>query len=682
MGTVKARPIAVLMISQVPKPFLFGQPQLEQIRVCGIAGSVDLHGNDGISRRHLERMIHTLRHRGPDGFGYYQDGPVGLAHARLSIIDLVTGDQPMTNEDRSIWTVFNGEIFNYLELRVELERAGHIFRTHSDTETIVHAYEEYGDNFVERLNGQFAIAIWDARRRRFLLVRDRVGIRPLFIQQDGNRLLFGSEIKSILAVTSQPARISVEGLAQIFTFWGCVGDRTSIHGVRAIPPGHMLVVEAGRQRLSRYWDWSFSTGNDLAAVSFDEAAEELRVLLADAVQLQLRADVPVGAYLSGGLDSSVIVSMIRSHSDVALRTFSVGFDDPEFDERPFQQAMVDHLQTDHTSVQCTSRNIGDIFPRLIRHTESPVLRTAPAPLMILSEHVRQSGFKVVLTGEGADEVFAGYDLFKEAQVRRFWARQPASKWRHRLLTRLYPYLRHSPVGSGAYAQSFFGQGLEQTSNPFYAHLQRWTTTRRLWNFFSGDARADLARSNPEQQLKELLPAEFEEWPGLSKDQYVEAHTLLSGYLLSSQGDRVAMANSIEGRVPFLDHRVIEFASRLPPRYKLRRLQEKAVLRRASRDLLPASVLNRVKQPYRAPDNQSFFVNGKPLDYVESLFSQEYLRDSGYFDVAAARRLFEKCRTGKAIGFADNMAFVGMLSTLLLHENVAKRLASKVEADSI
>jgi asparagine synthase (glutamine-hydrolysing) len=287
--------------------------------------------------------------------------------------------------------------------------------------------------------------------------------------------------------------------------------------------------------------------------------------------------------------------------------------------------------------------------------------------MILSRHVRSSGFKVVLTGEGADEVFAGYDLFKEAQVKRFWARQPKSAWRHRLLSRLYPYLRHSPVGSGAYSQSFFGQGLENTSNPFYAHLQRWTTTRRLWNFFSKDARESLSAISPEKQLESLLPEQFGNWPGLSKDQYVEAQTLLFGYLLCSQGDRVAMANSIEGRVPFLDHRVIEFANKLPPRYKLRGLQEKAILRRSVRDLLPPTILNRVKQPYRAPDNQSFFVDGKPLDYVAAAFAPERLKDSGYFDVASTRRLFEKCRTGRAIGFADNMAFVGILSTLLVDE---------------
>ncbi|MEO8017816.1 MAG: asparagine synthase (glutamine-hydrolyzing) [Pseudomonadota bacterium] len=635
--------------------------------MCGIAGVLAFNNQAAASRAELERMIHTIRHRGPDGFGYLEDGLAGLAHARLSIIDLSTGDQPIANEDRTIWTVFNGEIFNYVELRAELEKCGHSFRTHSDTETIVHAYEQWGDEFVSHLNGQFAIALWDRPRNRLLLIRDRVGIRPLFVQRDGERLLFASEMKAILAVSRQPRRIDAQGLAQTFTFWAPVGERTVMEGIRSVPPGHMLVLERGAEKLVRYWDWTYHPAGELSHASYDEAAEELRALLTDAVRLQLRADVPVGAYLSGGLDSSVIVAMIRAHSGMKLRTFSVGFDDPEFDERPFQQAMVDHVGTEHTSVQCSRADIGALFPKLVTHTETPILRTAPAPLMMLSQHVRSSGFKVVLTGEGADEVFAGYDLFKEGKVRRFWARNPASQWRHKLLTRLYPYLKNSPVSGGAYTQSFFGQGLSDVDNPFYAHAQRFSTTRRLWNFFSPEMRARVGDVDPEKQLAAMLPKDFASWPGLSRDQYVEAQTLLFGYLLCSQGDRVAAANSIEGRVPFLDHRVIEFANRLPPKYKLRGLEEKSILRHAVRDLLPPAVANRVKQPYRAPDSQSFFQDGKPLGFVEAAFDPANLRDTGYFDSGSVRRLYEKCRSGRALGFADNMAFVGILSTLILDE---------------
>lgn len=638
--------------------------------MCGIAGILNSRGTP-VGRGDLERMIRTLRHRGPDGFGFHADAEIGLAHARLAIIDLSTGDQPIANESRDVWTVFNGEIFNYVELRAELTKLGHVFRTKSDTETIVHAYEQYGDSFVEHLNGQFAIALWDAPRRRLLLARDRTGIRPLFVMDDGDRLLFGSEIKALLAVTRRALRLDPRGLAQTFTFWSTVGEQTSFQDVRAIPPGHILTVENGSQKLSRYWDWDFSGHSRDDVIPFEDASRELRRLLADAVRLQLRADVPVGAYLSGGLDSSVLVSLIRQNSSVPLRTFSVAFEDPEFDESAHQLELVRYLGTEHTSVRCKKSDIAASFVRLIEHTETPVLRTAAAPLMMLSDLVRRSGLKVVLTGEGADEVFGGYDLFKEAKIRRFWARQPQSRYRPRLLSRLYPYLKHSPTGSG-YAQSFFAHGLDNVRNPFYGHMQRWATTRRLWTFFSDDMKQSLSNEDPEADFAGRLPMDFGSWEGLSKDQYIEAHTLLSGYLLSSQGDRVAMANSVEGRVPFLDHRIIEFANRLPPTYKLRRLTEKAILRAAVQDLLPPAIVRRTKQPYRAPDSHAFFVDGKPLEVVSALLNETQLKRAGYFNAGAVRRLVEKCRAGRVIGFADNMAFVGVLSTMLVHELFVER----------
>jgi asparagine synthase (glutamine-hydrolysing) len=616
-------------------------------------------------------MIHSLRHRGPDGFGFYQDGPVGLAHARLSIIDLATGDQPIGNEDGSVWTVFNGEIFNYIELREELLAAGHVFRTRSDTETIVHAYEEYGDAFLEKLNGQFALALWDVERQRLLLARDRVGIRPLFYREDAGRLLFASEIKALAAASSRGLTFDPRGLGQVFTFWGPVGAHSVFDGVSCLPPGHMLSFETGGRRLERYWDWSFSTDSQ-ADLSFPAAAEELRALLIDAVRLQLRSDVPVGAYLSGGLDSSGVVSLIRHYTSNPVRTFSVTFEDAEFDESTHQQEMVRYLGTEHTTVRCTRRDIGERFPALIRHTETPILRTAPVPLMMLSGLVRQSGYKVVLTGEGADEVFGGYDIFKEGRIRRFWASQPASTWRPALLARLYPYLRHSPVANKAYASGFFGQGLTDLANPGYAHQSRWATTGRTWNFLAPEVRQALDSTAVLGDLTRTFPEAFKSWRGLERDQYVEAKTLLCGYLLSSQGDRVAMANSIEGRFPFLDHRVIEFAGRLPPRYKLRGLKEKAVLKEALRPLLPAAVVQRVKQPYRAPDAPCFFTEGRPLPYVEELLSPARLHEAGVFAAGPVARLVEKCRSGRAIGFGDNMSLVGIISTMLLHEQLIRQ----------
>jgi asparagine synthase (glutamine-hydrolysing) len=636
--------------------------------VCGIAGfsGADVRPDEAYPL--LQRMIHTLAHRGPDGYGFHADHGIGLAHARLSIIDLSTGDQPIHNPSRTVWTVFNGEIFNYVELRRELEAEGRVFYTQSDTEVIVHLYDRDGDDFVQHLNGQFAIALWDATRRRLVLARDRAGIRPLYLAREAGRLWFASEPKALLAALPQCAVLDPRGLAETLATWSPIEPHTVYRGIESLPPGHLLVREAdGRETLRRWWDWTFPDEADTSPSRFpmdvETATAELRALLIDAVRLQLRADVPVGAYLSGGLDSS------GGFTDTPVRTFSVAFEDGEFDESEHQMAMVRHLGTDHTTLRCTRRDIGEAFPRLIRHTGTPVLRTAPVPLMLLAGSVREHGYKVVLTGEGADEVFGGYDLYKEAKIRRFWARQPDSRLRPRLLERLYGYLPNSPVRNPAFAQSFFGQGMQHLHRPVFAHVPRWTTSQRALGLLSPELRAEIGTFDPLDAFEATLPAEIARWSPLARDQYVEAKSLLSGYLLSSQGDRVAMANSIEGRVPYLDHRVIEFANRLPPSWKIRGMTEKWLLRRALRDLLPDDILQRTKQPYRAPDSASFFFDGEPLDYVADLMSEASLREAGYFDAAAVGRLFDKCRAGRATGFADNQAFVGVLSTMLVHRNL-------------
>ncbi len=635
--------------------------------MCGIAGILNLRDAPAPDRTQLSAMIRALHHRGPDGQGFFLDAHCGLAHARLSIIDLSGGAQPIRNEDGSIQVVFNGEIFNYLELRADLQRQGHHFYTESDTEVIVHLYEQHGLRFVDHLNGQFAIALWDRNHRRLVLARDRVGIRPLLYTRANGRLLFASEAKALFTLPEVPRALNFSALGDVMTYWSTLSPDTIFRGIHSVPPGHILVIEPGREQLERYWDWEFPEEPPRADRPVDSYAEELRELLSDAVRLQLRADVTVGAYLSGGLDSSAISALVHRYNREPLITFSIAFEDPEFDESAFQTQMAAHLGTRHTRELCRKSDIAAVFPRVIRHTETPVLRTAPAPLMMLSGKVREYGIKVVLTGEGADEVFAGYDLFKEAKVRRFWARNPQSKWRPGLLDRLYPYLRHSPAAARAISRRFYGQGLDQTESVTFAHMPRWVTTQRNWQFFSAPVKAELTDPDASSRLLARVPTSVSRYFPLGRDQYVEAHTLLSGYLLASQGDRVAMANSVEGRFPFLDHRVIEFANRLPPALKIRGLTEKFILRRAVRDLLPADVATRTKQPYRAPDSQSFFVDGKAVDYVEDLLGEDRLRRAGYFDPVAVGKLVEKCRTGRALGFSDNMAFVGVLSTMLVDE---------------
>lgn len=620
-------------------------------------------------------MVSALHHRGPDGRGALVDGPIGLGHARLSIIDLEGGAQPMGNEDGRIQVVFNGEIFNYLELRQKLLAQGHVFRTASDTEVLLHLYEQHGDDFVSHLNGQFAIALWDGARQRLVLARDRVGIRPLFHARIGGRLVFASEIKALFALPELPRRLDAAALASTFSYWSVLPPGTVFEGVQSLPPGHRMTVDARSTRIERYWDWPY--GGDAPPRWSDERwADELQALLIDAVRLQLRADVPVGAYLSGGLDSSIITTIVRRHTQTPLRSFSLTFEDAEFDERVHQQALVERLGTAHSSMQASKASIAAAFPRMVWHAEAPVVRTAPAPMMLLADSVRAAGYKVVLTGEGADEAFGGYDLFKEAAIRRFVARAPGSRWRGALLARLYPYLAHSPAAGRAMTQAYFSHRPETPTSPWFAHTPRSVTTRRILPFFREDWRGRMQAFDPQTALAAQLPPDFARWPPLQRDQYVEAQTLMSGYLLSSQGDRMAMAASIEARYPFLDHRVLEFSCRIPARLKLCGLREKVLLKRAFASQLPESIGARTKQPYRAPDSASFFADGRLRDETAELLDRRSLDDAGLFDPVSVNKLVEKCRAGRAIGFGDNMAFVGIVSTMLLHRQFVQAPAAQ------
>ncbi|MCW5632259.1 MAG: asparagine synthase (glutamine-hydrolyzing) [Rubrivivax sp.] len=637
--------------------------------MCGIAGLLNLGAGMAPEHGEIAAMVSALHHRGPDGQGVWLGGPVALGHARLAIIDLEGGAQPMGNEDGRIQVVFNGEIFNYVELRAQLVARGHRFRTASDTEVLVHLYEDHGERFVEHLNGQFAIALWDAGRERLVLARDRVGIRPLFHARVGQRLAFASEVKALFTLPQLRRELDPEGLASIFGYWAALPPRTAFAGVSSLPPGHLMAIDARGERLVRYWDWPF--GDDAAGAHRSDVrwAEELHALLVDAVRLQLRADVPVGAYLSGGLDSSIITSIVHRYTATPLRTFSLTFEDPEFDERGPQRDLVAHLRTEHSSIEADRAAIAAAFPRMVRHAESPVVRTAPVPMMMLADSVRRAGYKVVLTGEGADEAFGGYDLFKEAAVRRFMARAPGSRWRGELLGRLYPYLTHSPAAGRAMTRSFFAAPPGKGDQPGFAHGLRLATTSRILGYFSPEWRQRMQRAEPEAALAASVPPDFGRWNALARDQYVEAHTLMSGYLLSSQGDRMAMAASIEARFPFLDHRVLEFACRIPARLRLCGLHEKVLLRRAFAAELPQSIGRRVKQPYRAPDSACFFVGGRLREATAELLQPRALEQAGLFDAQAVGRLIEKCASGRAIGFGDNMAFIGILSTMWLHRQL-------------
>ncbi|MFN8548650.1 MAG: asparagine synthase (glutamine-hydrolyzing) [Candidatus Eisenbacteria bacterium] len=639
--------------------------------MCGIAGILNLRSGEPPSREALARMAGALRHRGPDEFGLYRDARAGLVHARLAIIDLATGQQPMQSIAEDLWLTFNGEIFNFVELRAELEAMGHSFRTRSDTEVILEAYRAWGEEAFARFNGQFALALWDGQS--LLLARDPLGVRPLYTMEQDGRLYFASEAKAIFAAEpTLPRAIDPLGLEETFTFWTVVPPRSVFSDITEVRPGQLVRFQEGKRSDRPFFELRYPTGpTESFRGTREEATEAVLAALDEATRLRmLRADVPVGSYLSGGLDSSLVAALALRAKGSRFHTFSLRFQDAEYDETGFQREMAARLGSEHHEVVVSRDDIARAFPRVIAHTERPILRTAPAPLCLLSELVQQHGIKVVLTGEGADEMFAGYDLFREAKVRRFWAHAPQSTWRPRLLERLYPYLARSPVSQQAMARQFFGRNLAGWAAPGFSHDTRWQGTAALKRLFSSEVRGAIGGVDVVARFLETLPPEFSRWSFLAQDQYVEVRTLLSGYLLSSQGDRMLMAHSVEGRFPFLDRNVVALAGSLPPSYKLHVLDEKHVLKRAARDLVPASILERKKQPYRAPDALSFVGPDAP-DYVREMFSPEAVREAGLFDPIAIEKLWSKCRARSDEGQfsnADNMAVVGVLSTQLLHHH--------------
>ena len=646
--------------------------------MCGIAGIVNIDPTlPAPELDQMAQMVGVLSHRGPDEFGVYRDARAGLGHARLSIIDLSTGQQPLANEDRDTWVVFNGEIFNYLELRAELEALGHVFRTRSDTEVIVHAYEQWGADAFRRFNGQWAVALWCAATQVLTVARDPFGVRPLFVCAHRGRLYFASEAKAIFSADpSIPRAIDPIALDQAFTFWANLAPASGFAGIEEVPAGSVVTYRRGQVSRTMCYTPAFPADNaGEFDGSLDDAVDAVRAALEGATSLRmLRADVPVGSYLSGGLDSSLVAALGLAAKKSQFRTFSLRFADAEYDEGDYQRLMSQRLGSEHFETVVTRGDIARVFPDVIAHTERPILRTAPAPLFLLSRLVRDAGIKVVLTGEGADEMFAGYDLFREAKVRRFWARQPASRWRPSLIERLYPYLQRSPVRQRAMSRQFFGQDLDRAGAAGFGHLLRWKGTMALKRLLSPGVREAVGAFDPVAAFAATLPEEFDRWSSLARDQHIEVRTLLSSYLLASQGDRMLMAHSVEGRFPFLDRDVVALAESLPPAYKLKVLDEKHVLKRASRDLVPAVILQRKKQPYRAPDALALTAP-EAREWLEEVASVSRLRDAGLFDPAVARQLIDKCLQRHELGQfsnTDNMGLVGVLSAQLVDHHFVRR----------
>ena len=447
-------------------------------------------------------MAGELLHRGPDGVGLYLDGPFGMVNTRLSIIDLAGGDQPLSNEDGRLWVMQNGEIYNYPELTAELRALGHRFATRSDTEVIVHAYEQWGEGCLDRLDGEFAFAIWDRRRGSSSWRATGSASGPCSWPSSAATWPSRRRPRRCCGTQGRSAASTRSRVLETFTLWAPQPDRSAFPGIHELAPGHFVRVRDGvatPQR--RWWDLRFGPREGERSERPEALAEELAGLLDDATRIRLRADVPVGVYLSGGLDSSATAALARRHTSRELHAFGIGFEDERFDESRYQDDMADALGVSLERITVSGRDVAEAFPEVVRMAEKPMLRTAPGPLLQLSRSVREAGLKVVLTGEGADEVFGGYNIFQEAMVRRFWARRPESRMRPALLARLYPYLARDLRRGGGFLAEFFRDGLEEVDDPLYSHRPRFKTTARNQRFLSPEVRASVeAAGRPEDRL--------------------------------------------------------------------------------------------------------------------------------------------------------------------------------------
>lgn len=610
--------------------------------MCGITGAIWSDPRRAIDRPTLQRMTDSIRHRGPDDEGHYvsdlrvrpaypAEPGVALGFRRLAIIDLATGAQPMSNEDGRVWVVFNGEIYNYGDLRRRLEGAGHTFRTHSDTETIVHLYEDEGLDCFQHLNGMFAIAIWDAAQRRLVLARDRIGEKPLVYHADSERLLFASELKSLLEVADVPRVVDPNAIDEYLTYQYIPHPNTIFRGIRKLPPGHCAVWQDGRLDVQPYWRPDFQHE---VAIDEPEAVERLRQLLPEAVEMRMRSDVPLGAFLSGGTDSSLVVALMQRASARPVQTFTIGFPVKEYDETHYARLVAKHLGTEHHEFQVTPDGV-DILPRLAWHYDEPFADSSAIPTWYVSQYTRQH-VTVALTGDGGDELFAGYSRYKAVALGGTIDRLPGAR---RLLGAAF--WQRLPGGG---RQKSFVRRLKRFSEAISRSPQR----RYLeWiSIYNEARRAALYRDEFLEQLGDADPAAFitHAWQRASRRDPVTAASLtdVTTYLpcdLMTKVDIASMAHSLECRQPLLDHRVVEFAASLPIGLKYRRGRGKQLLRAAFGDLLPHEIWTRPKMGFGVPLDHWFRDELRPL--TQDLFGGANVRCHDYFRPDTVTRLIDE-----------------------------------------
>lgn len=604
--------------------------------MCGICGVYDYSRGEPTDGHLLGEMLTVIHHRGPDDEGIYRDRGVALGMRRLSIIDLSGGKQPMSSEDGSIVVVYNGETYNYQQLTERLRRSGHVFSSASDTEVIVHLYEELGEDCVHELRGMYAFALWDARRQRLLLVRDRLGIKPLYYTQVDGKLIFGSEIKALLQHPAVQPRLDPEGLSNFLSLKYVPAPQTMFAGILALPPGHLLTCDAEGITVRPYWDLSFARNED-GRRSEESYAEQLEELLRESVRLELVSDVPFGAFLSGGLDSSTVVALMSQFLDAPVKTFSVGFegDGAAYSELPYARLVADRYQTDHHEVIVTPHDLIELAEKVVWHLDQPIADEAALANYKVAE-LASRHVKMVLTGEGGDELFAGYARYSGEKLSSIFQKVPAPA-RSLVLsaTERLPGLRRPKIALYALAQT---EEVTRLTNwfPLFNRERKAALLSPDFKRELGDVTSDhvfanqLARTDARDPLSRML--------------YVDTKLWLPDDLLA-RGDKTSMAASLEARVPLLDHKLVEFAAALPPHFKLRGLTRKYLLRKVSRKWLPAEIIDRKKKGFPIPI--AVWFRKEARTFLRDLLSPETVRRRGLFDPAYVERLLDDHDRGHA-----------------------------------
>lgn len=597
--------------------------------MCGIAGTLDFGSKRSASQAVLVAMANQLVHRGPDDAGYCIKNEVGLAFRRLSIIDLANGNQPFYDDTGSVVAICNGEIFNYKELRSELQAKGHQFRTECDVEVLIPLYKEYGADFVKKLNGQFAIAIFDDSKKQLLLVRDHVGICPLFYTVAGDTLVFASEVKAILKHPSVTRAVNLRGLDQILTFPGMASPTTMFAGIHAVRPGHQVIVKTnGRLEEKEYWDLDYPSRVSESRCDADYI-DELDEVLCRAVRDRLNADVPVGYYLSGGLDSCLIGSIAQRVLPDPLRpSFSIAFADQDHDERNFQRVFTNHVPSVHHQISFDWNHVAGALERAVYCSEAPLKESYNTCSLALSQTVRQSGVKVVLTGEGADELFAGYVGYR------------------------FDAMRSNQPGSGELDEMFESEERQRLwGNKDFFYEKDYFALKSVKSDLYGQAALESIAGSGAASDGVVNKARLRGRHHVHQRSYVDFKLRLSDHLLADHGDRVAYANSIEARYPFLDTRVIDLARRLPPKLKLNGLIEKYIVKQVAARYLPSTITGREKFHFVAPGSPALLAQN--IEWINDLLSFEKIKRQGYFNPDTVERLR---KTYAKPGFKLNLPF--------------------------